>query len=140
MFFNRKAVSPLIATVLLIAFAIALGAIVIEKHINLDKKMDGPDHKASIEPHELKEMVMAIRNIEKAMCDGIKKPSKSEEKNISIVRKSIVAVRDIKSGELLTEENITAKRPGTGVSPMMWDKVIGTMAKRDFLKDDLIEI
>lgn len=119
--------------------AVALGAEVIEKHFTLDKNMKGPDHKASLEPHELKQMVDAIRNIEKALGSGIKKPSNSEIKNISIVRKSIVAKIPIIKGELLTEENLTVKRPGTGISPMRWDEVIGKVAKKDFEIDDLID-
>ena len=120
--------------------AVALGAEVIEKHFTLDKKMEGPDHKASLNPDELKAMVKAIRNIEKALGDGIKKPSPSESKNIPIARKSIVAKRDIKKGEVFTEENITVKRPGTGISPMRWNNVLGKKAKRDFNADELIEI
>jgi N,N'-diacetyllegionaminate synthase len=119
--------------------AVALGAKVIEKHITLDKKMVGPDHRASLEPQELKAMVTAIRNIEKAMGDGFKQPSPSEIKNISVARKSIVAKMSIKKGELLTEENLTVKRPGTGISPMEWDTVISKVASRDYNQDDLIE-
>jgi len=120
--------------------AVALGATVIEKHFTLDKKMEGPDHKASLEPEELKAMVMAIRNIEKAIGDGIKKPNKSEIEIIKVARKSIVARRAINKGEIFTNENITVKRPGTGISPMRWDEVIGKKALRDFEKDELIEI
>ncbi len=120
--------------------AVALGASVIEKHFTLDRNMEGPDHKASLEPPELKAMVKAIRNIEKIFGDGIKKPSPSESKNKDIARKSIVAVREIKKGEILTEENITAKRPGIGVSPMEWDKIIGKVAKRYFERDEVIEL
>lgn len=120
--------------------AVALGAKVIEKHFTLDKTMSGPDHKASLEPEELSTMVRAIRNIEKALGDGIKRPSKSEIKNKPIARKSIVAAMEIKCGEPFNEENITAKRPGTGISPMEWDKVIGKKAIRDFREDELIEI
>lgn len=121
--------------------AVALGASVIEKHFTLDRNMEGPDHKASLEPDELKAMVSAIRNIEKAVGgDGTKHVSESERKNIAIARKSIVAARDIKKGELLTEENLTVKRPGTGISPMRWEEVIGTKAIRDFNEEDLIEI
>src|SRR5208283_4405942 len=120
--------------------AAALGAGVIEKHFTLDKKMEGPDHKASLEPDELKAMVKAIRNIEKALGDGVKRPSFSELKNKAIARKSIMASRNIKIGEILSERNITAKRPGTGISPMLWDKVIGKAAKRNFVVDDLIEL
>lgn len=121
--------------------AVALGATVIEKHFTLDRNMEGPDHKASLEPDELKAMVSAIRNIEKAVGgDGTKHVSESERKNITIARKSIIAARDIKKGELLTEENMTVKRPGTGISPMRWEEVIGTKAIRNFAEEDLIEI
>ena len=120
--------------------AAALGAEVIEKHFTLNKEMEGPDHKASLEPYELAAMVKAIRNIEKALGDGIKKPSKSEQKNIPIARKSIVARTFIKKGEVFTEDNITAKRPGTGISPMKWKEVLGKTAKKDFYPDDLIEL
>ena len=120
--------------------AVALGATVIEKHFTIDKNLPGPDHKASLEPHELKQFVSAIRNIEKAMGDGIKRPSPSERKNKPIARKSIVAARDIKAGEFLTEDNLTVKRPGTGVSPMRWDEICGRVAVRDFAADELIEI
>ncbi len=120
--------------------AVAMGATVIEKHFTLDRNMVGPDHKASIEPNELKDMVLAIRNIEKALGDGIKKPSKSEESNMAVVRKSIIAAQNIMAGEMLTEENVTTKRPGTGINPMRWNEVIGTKAIRDFLEDELIEI
>lgn len=120
--------------------AVALGATVIEKHFTLDKTMEGPDHKASLEPDELKAMVDSIRNIEQALGDGHKHVSPSERKNMDIARKSIVAARDIRKGEVLTEENITTKRPGNGISPMRWDSVIGTTAIRDFGYDELIEI
>ena len=120
--------------------AVALGAEVIEKHFTLDRTLPGPDHKASLEPNELKAMVDAIRNIEQALGDGQKHVSASEEKNIAIARKSIVAAKDIKRGELLTEENLTTKRPGSGISPMRWEEVIGTKAIRDFKEDELIEI
>lgn len=121
--------------------AVALGATVIEKHFTLDRNMEGPDHKASLEPDELKAMVSAIRNIEKAVGgDGTKHVSESERKNIAIARKSIVAACDIKKGELLTEENLTVKRPGTGISPMRWEEVVGTKAIKDFSEEDLIEI
>ncbi len=121
--------------------AVALGATVIEKHFTLDRNMEGPDHKASLEPNELKAMISAIRNIEKAVGgDGTKHVSDSERKNIAIARKSIVAARDIKKGELLTEENLTVKRPGTGISPMRWEEVVGTKAIRDFVEDELIEL
>lgn len=120
--------------------AVALGACVIEKHFTLDHNLPGPDHVASLEPDELKKMVDSIRNIEKALGDGLKVVSPSEEKNIRIARRSIVAARDIHKGELLTEDNLTVKRPGDGVSPMLWDSVIGTPAKRDFVYDEPIEI
>jgi N,N'-diacetyllegionaminate synthase len=121
--------------------AVALGAAVIEKHFTLDRSMAGPDHKASLEPDELKAMVYAIRNVEKAIAgDGTKHVSESERKNIAIARKSIVAARAIKKGERLCEENLTVKRPGTGLSPMLWEDVIGTMAVRDFMEDELIEV
>lgn len=118
--------------------AVAMGASVIEKHFTLDKTMEGPDHKASLEPSELISMVRAIRNIELALGDGIKKPSKSETPNIEVARKSIVAKTDIKKGEKLTEKNITIKRPGNGISPMKWDQILGTTASKDYKEDDLI--
>jgi len=121
--------------------AVALGACVIEKHFTLDKQMDGPDHKASLEPDELIAMVKAIRNIEKATSgDGIKKPASSELKNIAIARKSIVASQNIHKGSIFSEVNLTTKRPGTGISPMLWDSLIGKIAKQDFDADDLIEL
>ena len=120
--------------------AVALGASIIEKHFTLDKNMDGPDHKASLDPLELKAMVNAIRNIEKALGNGVKKPSRSEMKNIQVVRKSIAAAKDIKKGEVFCEENITVKRPAVGISPMEWDNILGKRAKRDFKEDELIEI
>jgi len=120
--------------------AVAMEAEVIEKHFTLDKNLPGPDHKASLEPHELKAMVRAIRNIEKALGNGIKKPSPSERKNIKVVRKSIVAKRDIKKGELLTEENLTTKRPATGLSPMMWEEIIGKRANKDIAKDTPLQM
>lgn len=120
--------------------AVALGATVIEKHFTLDRNMDGPDHKASLEPNELKSMVQAIRNIEKAIGDGVKIPKDAELKNIVVARKSIVAKTNIKQGEFFSEENLTTKRPGNGISPMKWDYVIGKRAIRDFLEDELIEI
>lgn len=120
--------------------ATALGATVIEKHFTLDRNMDGPDHKASLEPDELQSMVQAIRNIEAALGDGIKMPTKSEKRNIDVVRKSIVAKCDIAEGEVFTENNLTTKRPGTGVSPMLWQQIIGQKAKRNFSIDELIEI
>lgn len=120
--------------------ATALGAKVVEKHFTLNKNMIGPDHKASLEPQELKAMVTSIRNIEIALGDGIKKPAESEIKNISVARKSIIASKSIKAGEIFTTENITVKRPGHGISPMNWFNVIGKKAKKDFNEDELIEI
>lgn len=120
--------------------AVAMGACVIEKHFTLDRNMEGPDHKASLEPDELAAMVKAIRNVEKALGNGIKTPSPSEIKNIPIARKSIVAKKKIQKGEILTEDNITTKRPGNGISPMRWNEVLGTKAIRDFGEDELIEI
>jgi N,N'-diacetyllegionaminate synthase len=120
--------------------AVALGARVIEKHFTLDRTLPGPDHQASIEPHELKAMVYAIRNVEVALGDGIKRPSPSELKNKPIARKSLVAIRAIKAGESFSPDNIGAKRPGTGVSPMRWDEVMGRSAPRDFSVDELIEL
>ena len=119
--------------------AVALGATVIEKHFTLDRTLPGPDHQASLEPHELKAMVDAIRNVECAIGDGIKRPSPSELKNKAIARKSLVASRTIRAGEFFSADNITAKRPGTGISPMRWDEVIGRPASRDFMVDELIE-
>ena len=118
--------------------AVAMGATVIEKHFTIDKTMDGPDHKSSIDPEELKAMVSSIRNIEKALGSSIKKPSKSEKPNISMARKSIVARKSIKKGELFTEKNITIKRPGIGISPMKWDTILGKVAERDYQIDDLL--
>lgn len=121
--------------------AVALGATVIEKHFTLDRNMEGPDHKASLEPDELKTMVSSIRNIENAVGgDGTKHVSESEKKNIAIARKSIVAACDIKAGEVFTEQNLTVKRPGNGVSPMRWEEVLGQKAKKDFNEDELIEL
>lgn len=120
--------------------AVALGATVIEKHFTLDRCMEGPDHKASLEPDELEAMVKAIRNIEKALGNGIKAPSASEKVNISVARKSIIAADNIKAGDILTEKNLTTKRPGTGISPMRWNEVLGTRAVRDFKADELIEL
>lgn len=120
--------------------AVALGATVIEKHFTLDKTMDGPDHKASLEPSELKAMVASIRNIEKGMGDGMKRPALSEKKNIAIARKSIVAKSVIKQGEVFTEDNLTTKRPGNGISPMQWFQVLGLTAKKDFEEDEMIEL
>jgi N,N'-diacetyllegionaminate synthase len=118
--------------------AVAMGASIIEKHFTLDKTMNGPDHKASLEPDELKAMVLSIRNIEKALGSYEKKPSPSESINIDIARKSIVSNQIIKKGDMLSDKNITTKRPGTGISPMEWDKVIGTVATKNYQVDDLI--
>lgn len=120
--------------------AAAMGACVIEKHFTLDRNLPGPDHKASLEPEELKAMVVAIRNIEVALGDGIKRLTPSEAKNKPIARKSLVASRAIKSGEVFSVENVTAKRPGTGISPMRWDEVIGRLASRDFSTDEMIAL
>ena len=119
--------------------AVAMGAKCIEKHFTLDRKMKGPDHKTSLEPAQFREMVNGIRNIEKALGSSIKKPSKSEKPNIKISRKSIVAKVNIKKGEILNENNLTVKRPGTGISPMKWNTIIGTKAIKDYRKDDLIK-
>ena len=118
--------------------AVALGAEIIEKHFTLDRNTEGPDHKASLEPDELKAMVSAIRNIELALGDGHKTISESERKNIAVARKSIVAAKNIKAGEVFNENNLTVKRPGNGISPMDWEKVIGKTAKKDFAEDELI--
>lgn len=120
--------------------AVAMGAEIIEKHFTMDRHMKGPDHIASIEPNELREMVKSIRNIEKAIGDGKKRVTESERKNIEIARRSIVAARDIKKGEIYSEDNLIVKRPGNGVSPMLWDDVMGLQAKRDFCEDELIEL
>ena len=120
--------------------AVAMGAAVIEKHFTLDRNMEGPDHKASLEPQELKQMVDSIRHIEAALGSGDKRPSPSEKKNMAVARKSIVAAARIKAGDILTEENITVKRPGNGICPMRWKEVLGTRAVRDFEEDELIEI
>ena len=120
--------------------AVAMGAEIIEKHFTLDRTLPGPDHVASLEPHELKAMVDSIRNIEQALGNGIKQVASSEKKNIAIARKSIVAACDIKAGEKFSEVNLTVKRPGNGITPMRWDEVIGQTAKRDFVEDELIEL
>lgn len=120
--------------------AVAMGATIIEKHFTLDRSMDAPDHKASLEPSELKQMISSIRNVEKAVGNGTKEPSNSEKKNISVARKSIVALSDIQKGDIFSEKNITAKRPGNGISPMKWNEVLGQKAKKDFRKDELIEL
>lgn len=118
--------------------AAAMGAVVIEKHFTLDRGMEGPDHKASLEPGELKAMVHAIRNVEAALGDGVKCPSPSEIKNMAVARKSIVARHPISKGDILSESNLTTKRPGTGLSPMLWDSIIGKPSPRDFSEDELI--
>lgn len=120
--------------------AVSLGATIIEKHFTLNRNLEGPDHKASLEPEELEVMVNKIRIIEKALGDGIKRAAEAEKKNIAIARKSIVAAKDIKKGEILSEDNITTKRPGNGISPMQWFEVLGTEAIRDFGEDELIEV
>ena len=118
--------------------AVAMGASIVEKHFTIDKAKEGPDHKASLEPEELRAMVIAIRNVEKALGDGIKIPSGSEKPNIVVARKSILANQKIKKGDTLTEENIIVKRPGNGISPMKWDEVIGLVAAKDYQVDDKI--
>jgi N,N'-diacetyllegionaminate synthase len=120
--------------------AVAMGACVIEKHFTLDRTMEGPDHKASLEPDELKAMVQAIRHIEQALGDGVKRPSESEQKNISVARKSILASRPIKMGETFSDNNLIVKRPGNGISPMRWDEIVGHKATRNFSVDELIEL
>jgi len=120
--------------------AVALGATVIEKHFTLDRTLSGPDHKASLEPYELKAMVQSIRNIEKALGDGIKRASPSETKNKLIARKSLVAATSITNGEFFTKDNLAVKRPGNGISPMRWDEVLGRTAIRDFEPDEMIEL
>ena len=118
--------------------AVALGATVIEKHFTLDKSLTGPDHKASLEPNELKEMIVAIRNIEISLGDGIKKIMPSEIPNIDVARKSLVAKKQINKGDIYNSNNLTVKRPGTGVSPMFWDQFLGKKASRNYDIDDLI--
>ncbi len=120
--------------------AAALGASIIEKHFTLDKTLPGPDHKASLDPAELKAMVLAVRNIESALGSDVKQTSPSEMKNKAVARKSIVAAGPIRKGEIFTEDNLTAKRPGTGISPMRWDDMLGRVAGRDYLADELIDI
>ena len=120
--------------------AVAMGATVIEKHFTLDRTMEGPDHKASLEPDELKAMVQAIRHIEQALGDGVKRPSESEQKNISVARKSILASRPIEIGETFSDNNLIVKRPGNGISPMRWDEIVGNKATRNFSIDELIEL
>ncbi len=120
--------------------AVALGASIIEKHFTLDCNMEGPDHKASLEPDELTRMVSSIRHIEKSLGSGDKVPSPSEIKNKTVARKSIVAKKNIKAGDVLSEDNITVKRPGSGINPMRWNEVLGTKAIKDFEEDELIEL
>lgn len=120
--------------------AVAMGATVIEKHFTLDKNMPGPDHKASLEPAELKALVEGIRKVEAALGDGKKQPTDSEVKNRAIARKSIVAAKTIKKDEVFTEDNLTTKRPGSGISPMKWKEIIGTKATRDYEEDELITL
>lgn len=120
--------------------AVAMGACVIEKHFTMDCNLPGPDHKASLEPEGLTAMVAAIRNIEVALGDGIKRLTESETRNMPVMRKSLLASKAIKAGEVFSAENITAKRPGTGVSPMRWDEVVGRAASRDFAEDELIDL
>ena len=119
--------------------AAALGATVLEKHFTLDRNMEGPDHKASLEPDELRDMVLAVRNIEKALGDGNKTPTEAELANRLVARKSIIAARDIRKGEIFTEDNLTTKRPGNGISPMKWNEVIGKVAGRDYEEDEMID-
>lgn len=119
--------------------AVAMNACIIEKHFTLDRSMEGPDHKASLEPDELKAMVQAVRNVEQALGNGKKEPSPSELGNISVVRKSIVAKCGIKKGDTFTEDNLTVKRPGNGISPMRWHEMIGKQAERDFAEDEPVE-
>jgi len=118
--------------------AVAMGACVIEKHFTLDRTMEGPDHKASLEPQELKAMVQSIRYVNQALGDGVKKPSNSEAKNMVVARKSIVTAKPIKTGDILSEDNLTVKRPGNGITPMRWDEVLGQVARRDYQEDELI--
>lgn len=120
--------------------AVAMGATVIEKHFTLDRNLPGPDHQASLEPSELKAMVAAIRNIELALGDGVKRLTPSEARNKPIARKSLVANQEIKAGEIFTAQNVTTKRPGTGISPMRWDEVLGRIATRNFVAEELIEL
>jgi N,N'-diacetyllegionaminate synthase len=118
--------------------AVAMGASIVEKHFTLDKTMKGPDHQASLEPHELNAMIVAIRNVEKALGDGVKVPSRSEQPNMIVARKSIVAAQPIKKGEKITEDHISTKRPGIGISPMKWDEVIGSKSTKDYQVDEPI--
>lgn len=119
--------------------AVGMGAVVIEKHFTIDRNMEGPDHKASLEPNELKEMIQSIRIIEETLGNGIKKPTSGEALNLAVARKSIVAKCGIKKGEKFTEMNLTTKRPGYGINPMRWDEIIGTTADRDYEPDEMIQ-
>jgi len=120
--------------------SVAMGAVCIEKHFTIDRTMEGPDHKASLEPSELNAMVNAIRNIEKAMGNGIKKPSKSEEKNIDIARKSIFLNTDLEKGEIIENNNLIAKRPGSGISPMEWEKIVGKKTTKKVVKGEMLTL
>ena len=120
--------------------AVARGAVIIEKHFTLNRNLPGPDHKASLEPGELKQMVRSIRQIEFALGNGIKQPTVSELKNMAVARKSLVATRDIKKGELFTENNIAAKRPGNGISPIYYWDVLGKVATCDYSIDEMVEL
>jgi N,N'-diacetyllegionaminate synthase len=120
--------------------AVAMGATVIEKHFTLDCNLPGPDHKASLEPDELEQLVKSIRHLEKAFGSPIKQVSRSEKKNMTVARKSLIAAVDIKKGEKFTDKNMTVKRPGNGISPMLWDEVTGRTAPHDFKEDELIEL
>ena len=120
--------------------AVAMGATIIEKHFTLDRNLKGPDHRASLEPDELRKMVCSIRNIEKALGSSDKMPTASESLNICVARRSIVAMKNIKKGEVFSEDNLTTKRPGTGINPMMWNDIIGRVANRDFEEDEIIEL
>jgi sialic acid synthase SpsE len=120
--------------------AVARGAAIVEKHFTLDRNLPGPDHKASLEPDELKQMVISIRQIELALGTGVKQPTASERKNMAVARKSLIAVKDIKRGEVFTEDNITVKRPGSGISPLYYWDVLGKAASRDFSVDEMVEL
>ena len=120
--------------------AVAMGATVIEKHFTLDCNLPGPDHKASLEPDELEQLIKSIRHLEKAFGSPVKQVSRSEKKNMTVARKSLIAAVDIKKGEKFTDMNMTVKRPGNGISPMLWDEVTGRIAPRDFKEDELIEL
>jgi N,N'-diacetyllegionaminate synthase len=138
--FRRPVGIPTHAGIEIPIAAVALGAEVIEKHFTLDRNLPGPDHKASLEPAELATMVSAVRNVEVALGNGVKDVSESEKPNLSVARKSIVAACRIAKGEILSDKNLTVKRPGNGISPMRWPEVIGQTARRDFREDELIEL